>query len=57
MSIVQGGMGFPVLHPCVYNYIWSGKYIGSHINDEGIMLSSVRSLVEQVKLIMRLLDY
>ena len=48
MSIVQGGRGFPVLHTCVYNYMWSGKYIGGHMTDDGIMQSSIRSLVEEV---------
>ena len=37
MSIVQEGMGFPVLHPAVYNYIWSRNYVGCTINDDGVM--------------------
>ena len=36
MSIVQGGIGFPVLHPSVYNYICTGKYIGVSMLDENI---------------------
>ena len=50
MSVVQGGIGFPVLHPCVYNYIWSGIYVGTHILDDNIMQSSIRELVGMVSL-------
>ena len=52
MSIVQGGRGFPVLHLCVYDYLWSGRYIGGKMTDEGIMQCSIKSLVKQVHIIM-----
>ena len=48
MSIVQGGIGFPVLHPGVYSYIWSGIYVGAVICDDGIMQTSFRELVKKV---------
>jgi hypothetical protein len=49
MSVLQEGRGFPALHPCVYNYMCTGKYIGGQMNDDGIMSSLVRSLVEQLR--------
>ena len=36
MSIAQGGYGFPILHPIVYNYIIMGKYIGVSLIDERV---------------------
>uniref|UniRef100_A0A1X7UU46 HECT domain-containing protein n=1 Tax=Amphimedon queenslandica TaxID=400682 RepID=A0A1X7UU46_AMPQE len=49
MSIIQGGIGFPVLHPGVYSYIWSGVYVGAVICDDGIMQSSFRELVKKLR--------
>ena len=48
MSIVQGGLGFPVLHPNVYVYMVSGKYIGLHTADEDVPDGMVQSLIEKV---------
>lgn len=48
MSIVQDGKGFPILHPSIYNYIWSGKYIGGNVLDENIMNGCIRQLVLKV---------
>lgn len=49
MSIIQGGRGFPVLHPCIYNYLWSGKYVGSCMADDEIVHGSIRQLVKEVR--------
>lgn len=49
MSVAQGGIGFPVLHPSVYNYIVSGKYIGVHIPDEDIPDPVICTLLEKVQ--------
>ena len=43
MCIVQGGPGFPVLHPAVYGYLVSGKYMGE-ITDG----SDIRDLLAKV---------
>ncbi len=48
MSIVQGGIGFPVLHPSVYNYICTGKYVGVSMLDENITDHKIRELVRKV---------
>uniref|UniRef100_A0A1X7VBI9 HECT domain-containing protein n=1 Tax=Amphimedon queenslandica TaxID=400682 RepID=A0A1X7VBI9_AMPQE len=49
MSIIQEGIGFSVLHPAVYSYIWSGVYVGAIICDDGIMQSSFRELVKKLR--------
>lgn len=49
MSIVQEGIGFPILHPAVYNYMWSQKYIGGSILDECIPHQSICELVRKVR--------
>ena len=36
MCIVQGGPGFPVLHPAVYGYLVSGKYMGEIVDDSDV---------------------
>lgn len=46
---LQEGMGFPVLHPAVYNYIWSGKYVGCSIPDDSIMQTEIRQLVGKAR--------
>ena len=48
MSIAQGGSGFPVLHPSVYNYIVTGKYIGVRIPDKDIPNPIVNAMLKQV---------
>lgn len=48
MSIAQGGSGFPVLHPSVYNYIVTGKYIGVRIPDEDIPNPIVNAMLKQL---------
>lgn len=48
MSIAQGGIGFPVLHPSVYNYIAFGKYIDVAIPDEDVPDTSVCELLQEV---------
>ncbi len=35
-SIVQGGPGFPVLHPVVYKYITTGEYLGLVVDDSDV---------------------
>ena len=51
MSIVQDGVGFPVLHPSVYNYMCTGKYIGVAMLDENIPDPLIRHFVEKVSII------
>lgn len=48
MSIVQGGIGFPTLHPCVFNYMCTGKYIGVAMLDENITDPVIWDLVRRV---------
>ena len=49
MSIAQGGYGFPILHPIVYNYITMGKYIGVSIIDEHVPDPFISHLVKEVR--------
>ena len=51
MSIVQDGVGFSVLHPSVYNYMCTGKYIGVAMLDENIPDPLIRHFVEKVSII------
>ena len=48
MSIVQGGYGFPVLHPAVYNYIATGKYIGTTFPDVTVPDLLICRLIKEV---------
>lgn len=47
-SIVQGGPGFPVLLPALYNYIVSGKYIGEVADDSDVPDPVIRQLLKMV---------
>lgn len=49
MSIVQGGAGFPVLSPPVYQYMVSGDITGIPIGDEDIPDASVKHIVTLVR--------
>ena len=48
MSVVQGGPGFPVLLPAVYEYITTGQYRPQDIWDTDVPDSQVQSLLAQV---------
>ena len=48
MSIVQGGAGFPVLSPAVFQYMASGDITGITIEDEDIPIDSVRDIATLV---------
>ena len=48
MSVVQGGPGLPILHPAVYQYMTTGKYIDVNMSVKGIPDAGVRALIEQV---------
>lgn len=45
MSIVQGGVGFPVLSPAVYHYMTSGDITGTAIADEHVPDAAVKYIV------------
>lgn len=49
MSIVQGGDGFPVLSPPLYQYIVSRDITGITIGDEDITDASVQHIVTLVR--------
>ena len=36
MCIVQGGPGFPMLHPAAYKYLTTGQYMGQIIEDSDV---------------------
>ena len=46
MSIVQGGNGFPALHPAVYNYMVTGTYLNLDVAILDIPDAGVRCLIE-----------
>ena len=48
MSIVQGGSGFPVLHPAVYHYLTTGEYIGQITDDSSVPDPQIQQLLHQV---------
>ena len=50
MSVVQGGIGFPVLAPHVYQYMASGDYLSICLPIEDIPDPQVRDLLSQVEL-------
>ena len=50
MYIVQGGHGFPILHPNVYNYMVTGKYIGIHTPDVDVPNPTVVALLQDISL-------
>lgn len=52
MSTIQGGPGFPVLHPSVYQYMTTGKYINADVLVKDIPDAGVRDLIDQVFLVM-----
>ncbi len=49
-SIVQGGPGFPVLHPVVYKYITTGEYLGLVVDDSDVPDPFIKQLLDQVKI-------
>ena len=51
MSILQGGFGFPVLHPTAYNYLVKGDYVGQVVNDEDVPDFQIRQLLQEVYII------
>ena len=51
MSIVQGGPGLPMLHPAVYQYMTTGKYLDVNMSVKGIPDAGVRILIDQVFLL------
>ena len=48
LSIVQGGPGFPALHPSVYNYIATRKYLGIETPEDDIPNPNVVTLIKKV---------
>ena len=48
MSIVQGGSGFPVLHPAAYHYLTTGEYLGQIVEDRSVPDPMIRQLLQQV---------
>ena len=51
MSILQGGSGFPVMHPAAYHYFVTGEYLGLISNDDDVPDPYVRELLKQVNFI------
>ena len=49
MSIVQGGSGFPVLHPAAYHYLTTGEYLGQVVDDGSVPDPQIQELLRQVK--------
>ena len=45
---MQGGPGFPMLHPAVYRYMCTGKYTDIDVSVKDIPDAGVRALVAQV---------
>ena len=43
MSVVQGGPGLPILHPAVYQYMTTGKYIDVNMSVKGIPVKTLES--------------
>lgn len=51
MSIIQGGNGFPALHPAVYNYMLTGTYLNLDVDLSDIPDAGVRFLIEKVAIL------
>ena len=51
MSIIQGGNGFPALHPAVFNYMLTGKYLNLDVALPDIPDAGVCCLIEKVKIV------
>ena len=49
MSIVQGGSGFPALHPAAYHYLTTGEYLGQVVDDGSVPDPQIQQLLRQVK--------
>ena len=51
MSVVQGGYGFPALHPAVYQYMVTGTYMYLDLNIPftDVPDAGVRALIDQVR--------
>ena len=49
MSLMQGGPGFPVLSPHVYEYMSTQQYLDLNIKDDDIPDPLVRLLLTQVE--------
>ena len=48
MSVIQGGYGFPALHPAVYQYMVTGTYLDLNIPFTDVPDAGVRALIDQV---------
>ena len=48
MSIIQGGNGFPALHPAVFHYMVTGTYLNIDIPLHDIPDAGVRCLTQKV---------
>ena len=48
MSILNGGPGFPILHPALFNYIATGDYLDQHLATSDVPVPSVRMLLSEV---------
>ena len=48
---MQGGPGLPMLHPAVYQYMTTGKYLDVNMSVKGIPDAGVRTLIDQVFLL------
>lgn len=48
MSTLQGGPGFPVLHPALYDYIAKGYYSLEDVSDSDVPDPCVQELLSQV---------
>ena len=48
MSIVQGGPGLPILHPCLFQYLVSGELTNLNLNDSDVPDPNVRCMLQMV---------
>lgn len=49
MSILQGGIGLPILSPAVYEYMVTGKYLDLAISEESVPCELAYQLLKQVR--------
>ena len=48
LSIIQGGVEFPLLHPALFTFIRDGKFDYNDIDDASILNPNVFNLVKEV---------
>lgn len=49
MSVIQGGPGFPFLHPNVYAYIFSGIWSPASPKSDDIPDAGLKRIIQEVK--------